>query len=529
MQIPDRHAVGTHLARLGGADPNVLDLAPKARREYFALALVLLATSGIAVASMAFAMTDGLRVHVAAAIPIGLFWGGVILVIDRALILSLKPKGGKWRTFWMVLPRVVMAALLGLVISTPLTLRIFADEIQEQMTRDQIATANAAAKELANGDLKHLLELKEAEVKKQEDIRAGDVPYTSPGLAQAQQEHTAAEADYKTKQLAQETAYRKWQCELYGVGCEGATKRRGNGPLARALEKEYRSRMAEAKEAKALVDAKQQALLKAQEQNAAGAQEALEKAKTEAEAQLRMLTPQRDDLRQQLQNLNNSAQQQRQDGLLAQLVALGHLGDSDGLARWAHLLVAALLFMIELLPVAIKTLTLLGPTTLYERADKFDDERILKLAAARTARQHVKQEELDKLAIESERRVAVKVTAKVEEVVTDLAMGAVERWSHQTRQAAIAYIQEAPTMELPQACLQCGQPRVSGHVCPNGGQSGGVPTGGPSGGGRHSGSGLINQPWYPRTAPQQPGPYNLPPDGSGSRGKHVAPSGDATP
>jgi hypothetical protein len=172
-----------------------------------------------------------------------------------------------------------------------------------------------------------------------------------------------------------------------------------------------------------------------------------------------------------------------------------------------HLLVAALLFMIELLPVAIKTLTLLGPTTLYDRADKFDDDRILKLAAAKANREHLKQEELDKLAIESERRVAVKVTARVEEVVTDLAMQAVERWSKETRQAAIAYIQQAPTMELPQACKQCGEPLRNGHVCQ--GVSGGHVSG------SHGGPSTPDavQPFHPRTAPRQPGRLNLPPEG----------------
>ncbi|TYB38310.1 DUF4407 domain-containing protein [Micromonospora sp. AP08] len=525
LQNFDRRAAGTLLARLGGADTRVLDMVPKARREYVALALVLLATAGIAVASMTFAMTDGLRVHPAIAVSVGLFWGGVILVIDRALIINLKPKGGAWRTFCMVLPRIVMAALLGLVISTPLTLRIFADEIQGQMTRDQIAAANAAGRELANGDLHRLLEAKEKEVAAQQAILAGNVPYTGPGLTQAKQEYEAAKTDYQAKQSASETAYRKWQCELYGVGCESATKRQGNGPLARALEREYRTRLAEAKQSKSLLDDKQAALLKAQGQNAVDAEKTLTTAKAEAETQLKVLIPQRDALRSQMQDLNNRAQAQRQDGLLAQLVALGHLGDSDGLAAWAHLLVAALFFMIELVPLAIKTLTLLGPATLYERADKFDDDRILKLAASTASREHLKQDQLNELALESERRVAMKVSAKVEEVVTDLAMGAVERWSLQTRQAAMAYIQDTPTMELPRACARCGDPIGNGHVCPNDGQSHGQQ----SGSARHAASAAAS-PWHPETAPQQPGPYNLPQtNGSHSHGGQVPASGDVTP
>jgi hypothetical protein len=467
----DRHSAGTLLCRLGGADAGVLQLAPKARRDYIALALVLLSTASIAVLSMAFAMTDGLKAHPAVAVLIGLFWGAIILTIDRALIINLKPKGGKLRMFLMIAPRLVMAALLGLVISTPLTLRIFSDEIAGQMTNDQITAANAAARKLASGDLKGLLDSKDAEIKKYEEIVAGKYTYTAPALTQAEQEYGAAKAAYDAKQKEAEAAYRKWQCELYGVGCEDTSKRQGDGPLARALEKEYQNRKAEAAQAKTLMDAKQSALLGAQQQNSQDAKAALAAAKTEAEKQLAILRPQRDDLQRQLQELNDAAQAKRQDGLLAQLVALGHLDDQSGLARTAHLLLAALLFMVELLPVAIKTLGTAGPTTIYERAEKLDDDRVIKLAAARASQEQAKQAEIDQRAIDSEVRVAKKVQAKVEELVTEIAMVAVDQWGKEVRQSAANYTQQ-----------QQQQPPL--------GQHGGV--------------------WYPPTTAQQPGPYNLP-------------------
>src|SRR5262245_2681004 len=115
------HGLGIYLARLGGADPDVLARskqiskpgASKDEARFVALALVLLATASLAVLSMTFAMTDGLRISPAGAVLMGLFWGLIILIIDRALILSLKPKGSRWLLFWMILPRLVMAALLG--------------------------------------------------------------------------------------------------------------------------------------------------------------------------------------------------------------------------------------------------------------------------------------------------------------------------------------------------------------------------------------------------------------------------------
>ena len=485
----DRHSAGTLLCRLGGADTGVLSLAPKARREYLALALVMLATASLAVLSMAFAMTDGLKANPVVAVLIGLFWGAVILCVDRALIINLKPRGGKGRMFLMIVPRLFMAAVLGLVISTPLTLRIFSDEIAAQMTQDQIVAANKAAKLLASGELKGLFDSKSAEVKQYEDIIAGRYTYAAPGMTQAQQEYDTAKTAYDRKQKEAETAYRKWQCELYGVGCEVTSKRQGNGPLARALQREYQNRKAEAGQAKQLMNAKQSALLGAQQQNSQDGKTALAAAQADAEKQLAILRPQRDDLQRQLQALNDTAQAKRQDGLLAQLVALGHLDDQSDLALVAHLLLAALLFMVELLPVAIKTLSAAGPTTVYERAEKLDDDRVMKLAAARANREQAKQAEIDQRAIDSEVRVATKVQEKVEDVVTEIAMVAVEQWGAEVRRSAANYTrqQQPPAVQNGGG----GQPQIPGQ-------------------------------------PRQPGPYNLPPMGNPQLGGSGQPGGNGS-
>jgi hypothetical protein len=142
-RVRDMQGFGIALARLGGADPNILARtkragdsgASKEQARFGALGLVLIATASLAALSMAFAMTDGLHVGLTGAVVLGVFWGMVILVADRALILSLKPDGSKLLVLATILPRILIAALLGLVISTPLTLKIFDDEIQQQMTR----------------------------------------------------------------------------------------------------------------------------------------------------------------------------------------------------------------------------------------------------------------------------------------------------------------------------------------------------------------------------------------------------------
>jgi hypothetical protein len=82
-------------------------------------------------------------------------------------------------------------------------------------------------------------------------------------------------------------------------------------------------------------------------------------------------------------------------GLLAQIVALGDLGDDDGAAAMAHYSVAGLLFMVELLPVLVKILTSLGPPSAYERnreAAEDTDVENTKIEKRRKARQRDEDE-----------------------------------------------------------------------------------------------------------------------------------------
>lgn len=432
--------LGTLLARLGGADPDVLARAkqiskPGASKDgarFVALGLVLLATACIAVLSMTFAMTDGLHIGPAGAVLIGVFWGVVILIVDRALILSLKPRGSKWVLFWMIMPRILMASLLGLVISTPLTLRIFNDEIEHQLTIDNVAKAEQVSDMLAEGGRQQQLDELKAEIAKYEGYLAGDVPVTSPDLLAAEDEYAQAENAYEAKQAAAEQAWAAWRCELDGQLCEDASGEPGDGPRAQALKREYDRKQAEAEAAGVLVDEKLTALEDARTNAREQGHETVEEAKAEANRVLPGLRDQRDKLQAAIQHdLGTSNQEAAEDtGLLARLVALSHLGDENGWARMAHFLVAALLFMLELLPVTIKSLSILGPPTAYDQIDDLDTKEVVRAAG--------RQEYIDKDLEQRKKRIAEAVHGEVEEVMRELAVEQVKAWKQQVKQMKLA-------------------------------------------------------------------------------------------
>jgi hypothetical protein len=63
----------------------------------------------------------------------GLIWGLMIFNLDRFIVASMRKSGGMWRQFFMALPRILLAAVLGIVISKPLELKIFEKEIDKQL------------------------------------------------------------------------------------------------------------------------------------------------------------------------------------------------------------------------------------------------------------------------------------------------------------------------------------------------------------------------------------------------------------
>lgn len=76
----------------------------------------------------------------AKAIAFGIFWGMLIFNLDRFIVNTMYSDGKvtiSWREFYCGLPRIIMAIFLGIVISTPLELKIFEDAIDIRIEQDK--------------------------------------------------------------------------------------------------------------------------------------------------------------------------------------------------------------------------------------------------------------------------------------------------------------------------------------------------------------------------------------------------------
>ena len=198
-------------------------------------------------------------------------------------------------------------------------------------------------------------------------------PATSAEAAAAQQT-----VDQLTQQLADQQAVidqarALYQCELTGEGAgtvPGCTGVNGEGASSDAAK-------AQLAEAQQTYDALAAQLRTANEELAAAGTAAKENTSS-SEAQNReqaksQLPTARDSYDQALAAYNARADAVAQGnagavGLLSQISGLNRLSENEPSILWAHILIAALFFMIELLPVLVKVLTSYGDPSLYEKA-----------------------------------------------------------------------------------------------------------------------------------------------------------------
>ena len=97
----------------------------------------------MAAISLAFALVTALKVPLWAALPFALAWGVAIVSLDRLFVVSLQRRGPWWAHLLRAVPRLLLALLLGVVISTPFVLQIFRPEIEHEITQLQDETTAA--------------------------------------------------------------------------------------------------------------------------------------------------------------------------------------------------------------------------------------------------------------------------------------------------------------------------------------------------------------------------------------------------
>lgn len=365
------------LAILGGAEGEILDRVPGETPRFVQMFFVLAGTALVSAISMLFALTTGVQAAIWLAVPLALVWALIIFNLDRFLTSTMTSTRSVWKLIGLAIPRVIMAAIIGFVVAEPLVLQIFHNDIAREVASTNITQSQSDQEALETGPEKIALDAASARVAELENQAATGIVAGTDSSSATESAAQATVDDLTAKMTEQQAvidqARTLYQCELTGEGAgtvPGCTGVNGEGASSDAAQ-------AQLAEAQQTYDALAAQLRTANEELAAAGTAAKENTSS-SEAQNReqaqsQLPGARDTYDQALAAYNARADAVAQGnagavGLLSQISGLNRLSEKEPTILWAHILIAALFFMIELLPVLVKVLTSYGDPNLYEKA-----------------------------------------------------------------------------------------------------------------------------------------------------------------
>lgn len=461
--------VGDFMAWLGGADKTVLKQVPAERARFVQMAGVLLTTSGVAAASMSFALHDGLAIPLAAAIVVAFFWGVIILNLDRFLVISIGSVRDRKRLLLLALPRLLLAFVLATVISTPLVLRAFQNDLNRQVLTINLRDARQLRQEITSGPLQNEVNHLSEQITEEKRIVSGHIPsVTNPQLATVQALVNTLTTNVNAAQKAANVALEAYECELEGAGknCRNASKNFGNGPLAHAKYVEYRQALVTLTTDKNHLNAASKQLQSAQDSQRSQQGKVLKEDQAQAQAALPGLNRRYNQALRELNAAEANANQVngQASGLLTQIQALFQLSFSQPALGFAHLFVFLLFFLIEILPVGVKVLLNLGDETAYEvlastaNAKKIDQANLDRISArqkdeAKSRTDVALAEDMYK----REEDLGKKANAYVADEMTKILDAALRNWSQRVR----ARLDGAASSANPNGASQNGSGQVN--------------------------------------------------------------------
>ncbi|MGN9838740.1 DUF4407 domain-containing protein [Nonomuraea sp. H19] len=328
---------------MSGARSDVLDKCKGERARFHGLGGAILTTACIAAISMTFALASALKVFPPLAILIGVVWGVAILSLDRWLVTSLPVRGG--RRLWLALPRVLLALLLGAVISTPLVLQIFKPEIDAEIVDIQQEKADAFTRaQQSGGTGQRIADLEKSAAALAAVIASRGESALDPA-ADSRIQELSKSRDRAVKQ--RDAFYQEWQCQLY-VGPPKCAKK-GSGPLAKAAEEAYKSARDRVNDIDRQIEQRRASLSDTQEAGKASRLAQAEQDLRGVQTELGKLTEQQARLR-----AGFAAEIEGSDGLLLRLEALSRVSQDNATLTMARILLFLFILLIECLPVLVK-------------------------------------------------------------------------------------------------------------------------------------------------------------------------------
>jgi hypothetical protein len=386
--------LGRVLIWLSGASRKILDECPTDRGRYVGIGTAIGVTAVMAGVSLAFALVTALRVPFKFALPFAIGWGIAILCLDRLFVVSLPRTGTRRAHLLRATPRVLLALLLGFVISTPFVLQIFRPEIEHEITVLQAQAEQSYLKSQAAGQLQGNINTDVATVNRlSTEAGGGGQPPTPPQDAQINiltAELSQAEGQQSRAQVQESADSTTWSCQLYGAApnsnCAGF-KNVGPGPLANAAKNAYDAAQAEYQHASNNVSTLNGEIgpLRTQASQYVASTEASVKAEAQSRLPAAKAALASAQQQQAAETAKFTSQNDSDSGLLIRMQALDALTSGNLTLEAARWLLFALFVVIDCMPVMIKVMLNMGPESNYDRMLAAEEKKQLRVAASNRA------------------------------------------------------------------------------------------------------------------------------------------------
>lgn len=400
-----------------GADLDILKQAPTDNNKYFGIGGTILFTALMASFAGGYAFFTAFK-DPYLAIVFGLFWGALIFNLDRYIVSTFGVGDGKRTISRQELieaaPRLLMAMILGFVISTPLELKLFESEINSEIARQNLVTiqqqktdALEVAEQLNQSDRNEIITLREITKQHEEEIA---------GL-----------------KIKRDEAYDKYMCELNGT-C--GTGKPGEGPVFREAKNAYLLLNKEFTELNQEYSKKREA-----DYNRIGnLNELIQKRTTEAEEQVAKIETEissRNGLLARLSALSNLCYNKKavmkvnDDGT----EVLSHYETERTTVWYAKWLITILFIFIEIAPILFKMMTERG---IYDDIlDRIKHEaKVKQLLLQSNINQEVNTSvkvhtAMNELKIEEELKANDDLIKNIAKAQADIAAVAIEQWKQE--------------------------------------------------------------------------------------------------
>lgn len=290
-----------------GSSIDILKKTPTEINKHAGIGGVILFTAILAALSSGYGLFSVFD-NIWTAAGFGILWGLMIFNLDRFIVASMRKSGSIFRQFTAALPRIVLAALLGIVISKPLELRIFEKEIDKQL--NVIINRNKTA--LQDSVNQRYTKL-------------------SANLEKERNEIYTRINQFKTDFNSAATELEK---EIVGTATETTTGKVGFGP------------------------------------NAKRKQEIKENKKTELESYMQLMNPRLAQLDKEIDQLDLNKQNELKSaeptednytGFAARIQALNELSQHNKILGLASLFIMGVFISLEMAPVLVKLIAPKGP------------------------------------------------------------------------------------------------------------------------------------------------------------------------